>query len=277
MERRRRGVKRVLISQSVRWKAASLFAFACFARVPQADAQIHRDAQFVVSANTGIQTTVNTRTDRVNFELFAETGNFAATQILGRTDVYDIGIAGRVWKRFRLGGVAAYTGHSSTATIDAEVPHPFFFEFPRTASGVSTKLGHREWAFHLQGQYWLPLGEKSILTLFVGPSVFNANQELVTSILTTERGFPFDIVNLATDTTEIVSITAMGFNLGFDLSYFGLKQLGVLGKSERLDHLGVAVTARYSRAAPGIELKGQFQPALELGGTQIAGGIRVVF
>ena len=245
--------------------------------MPQADAQIHRDPQFVVSANTGIQTTVNTRTDRVNFELFAETGNFSATQILGRTDVYDIGIAGRVWKRFRLGGVAAYTGHSSTATIDAEVPHPFFFEFPRTASGVSTKLGHREWAFHLQGQYWLPLGEKSILTLFVGPSVFNANQELVTSILTTERGFPFDIVNLVTDTTEIVGITAMGFNLGFDLSYFGLKQLGFLGKSERLDHLGVAVTARYSRAAPGFKLKGQFQPALELGGTQIAGGIRVVF
>ena len=113
--------------------------------------------------------------------------------------------------------------------------------------------------------------------LFVGPSVFNANQELVTSILTTERGFPFDTVDLATDTTEIVGITAMGFNLGFDLSYFGLKQLGFLGKSERLDQLGVAVTARYSRAAPGIELKGQFQPALELGGTQIAGGIRVVF
>jgi hypothetical protein len=243
-----------------------------------AEAQVHRDGRFMLSGSAGVQTTVNTRTDRVNFDLFEETGRFAATQELGRTPVYDVGFATRLWKGFGLGGLVSYTSNSSTAIIEAEVPHPFFFDFPRSATGLAAGLNHRELILHLQGQYWIPLGEHILLTLSAGPSLFDAKQDLVAEITTAERGFPFDEVDIGVQTIETVSLSApLGFNAGFDLAYFGLGGLRIFGSSETLDHLGLAFSLRFTRASPPIGLKGEFQPALELGGTQAAGGVRFVF
>lgn len=256
----------------------SVLFVACFAGGLPAEAQVHRDGRFLVSASAGVQTTVNTRTDRVDFDLFEETGQFAATQELGRTAVYDVGFSGRVWKGFGIGASISYLNNTSTATIEAEVPHPFFFAFPRSATGIAADVGHRELALHLQGQYWLPLGEHLLLTFTAGPSLFDATQELVAEITTTERGFPFDEVDVSVQTIETVSLSApVGFNVGFDLAYFGLGGLRLFGSSETLNHLGLSFSLRFTRAAPSIRLKGNFQPALELGGTQAAGGLKFIF
>ena len=45
--------------------------------VTTATAQVARSSRFVISGDVGVQTTVNTRTDKVKFDLFAETGRFA--------------------------------------------------------------------------------------------------------------------------------------------------------------------------------------------------------
>ncbi len=244
---------------------------------PGAGAQVHRDSRFMVSGNVGLQATINTRADRVDFEVYEETGHFVATQELPRAAVYDVGVDGRIWKGFGLGGSVSYTNIVTTATLDAEVPHPFFFDFPRSTTGESGNLAHREWVLNLRAQYWIPLGERFRLTVFAGPSLYDARQDLVTGITATEVGFPFDDVDISASGTEAVTITAVGFNAGLDLSYFGLRQIGIFESFETLDRVGLAVMLRFNRAAPAIGLEGQFQPALELGGTQIGGGLRFVF
>ena len=245
--------------------------------VGTATAQVARNSRFVISGDVGVQTTVNTRIDRVNFDLFAETGRFAATQDLGPGTVFDAGFSVRVWKRFGVGLSGSYVETVSAATIDADVPHPFFFEFPRPASGLATGLKHREGAVHLQGQYWIPLGDRLLLTVFVGPTFFGATQDLVAEITTVERGSPFDEVDVVAHSSERISTSALGYNIGFDLAFFGLRQLLFLETFEMLDRVGVGFKLRFGRATPSVRFKEQFQPALELGGTNVFGGLRLAF
>ena len=245
--------------------------------VPTATAQVARDNRFVISGDVGIQTTVNTRTDTVNFKLFAETGRFATTQDLGPGTILDAGFSVRVWKRLGVGLIGSYVETVSAATINAEAPHPFFFEFPRPTLGLVAGLKHRERAVHLQGQYWMPLGDRLLLTIFMGPTLFGATQDLVAEITTVERGSPFDEVDIVAHTSEKVTTRALGYNAGFDLAFFGLSQLGFLERFEMLDLVGVGFMLRFSRAAPSVRFKGQFQPALELGGTHAVGGLRLAF
>lgn len=242
-----------------------------------ADAQVHRDSRFALSGNVFWQPTNNVRTDRVGFRIYAEDTDFAATQDIPRTAVYDVGVDTRLWKGLGIGASVSRTNIVTRAALDAEVPHPFFFDFPRTAAGESGSLRHREWALHLRAQYWLPLGERLRLTMFAGPSLYDARQELVAEIAVTEIGFPFDQVRIDATRTESVTVSAVGFNAGLDLAYFGLRQLRIFGSSGALDRLGLTATLRYNRAAPAIAFEGAFQPALELGGTQVGGGLRFVF
>lgn len=246
-----------------------------------AGAQDHPAARFVLSGGVGLQTTVNTRVDRLRFDLFREVGRIEATQRLGRTAVYDVGLSGRVWKRFGLGAHVTRTSIGSTARLEASAPHPFFFDFPRTATGVAHDLAHQEWALHLQIRYalpsgwiadrmpaWIPLGDRFRLTVFAGPSLYEASQDLVAAITPLEHGFPFETIDIGAHATERVTITAVGFNLGLDVSYFGLG---------RFDQLGLGASLRFNRAAPAIAVAHQTQAALELGGTQFAGGVRYAF
>ena len=242
-----------------------------------AGAQVHRDSRFAVGGNVFWQTTANTRTDRVDFRIYEEDGQFAVTQRIPRAPVYDAGIETRVWKGFGVGASVAYTNIVARGTITAEVPHPFFFDFPRMATGETGGLLHREWALHLRGQYWLHLGSRVRLTMFAGPSLYDVRQELVAETAVTEIGFPFNDVGISETRTETVNLTAVGFNAGVDVAYFGLRQLRIFGSSAALDRLALTGTLRYNRAAPAIGFQGQFQPALELGGTQVGGGLRVVF
>ena len=152
-----------------------------------------------------------------------------------------------------------------------------FLIFLRWSYRQSGGLLHREWALHLRVQYWLDLSERLRLTMFAGPSLYDAQQELVAEIAVTEVGFPFSEVQIAETRTQTVSLTAVGYNAGLDVAYFGVRQLRIFGSSEMLDRLALTATLRYNRAAPAIGFEGQFQPALELGGTQVGGGLRLVF
>ena len=231
-----------------------------------------QDRRFLFGGNIGIRTTVNQRTDRANFMLFAETGRFAATQKLGPAMVYDVSFSSRLWRQFSVGTNVSYASMTSTTSIEAQVPHPFFFEFPRTARSQITGLQHGELAVHLQGQFRVPLGNRLSLMVFAGPTIFKGRQDLIATIKTTENGFPFDKVNIVSHNSQTVTVTGLGYNVGFDFTYFGF-----LGRSEILDRFGASLMYRFSRATPSVRFAQEYQPGLELGGTHILGGLRIAF
>ena len=77
--------------------------------------------------------------------------------------------------------------------------------------------------------------------------------------------------------SERISTSAFGYNVGFDLAFFGLRQLGFLETFEILDRVGMGFRLRFGRATPSVRFRGQFQPALELGGTHALAGLRLAF
>ncbi len=228
-------------------------------------AQPESSHRFVLTANAGIHALAASRTDTVNFDLHAETGTLETTQMIGPDPVFDGGAAVRLSRQTAVGVAVSYAQGRTDATIDALVPHPFFFGFHRQAQGTASDLAHREIGVHLQGQFWIPLSPSILLTLSGGPTYFNAARDLVMEITPVEVGFPFDEVDIGSHTTTRISKNALGYNLGVDLAYF------------LSDRIGLGFTARYSRATSDVDLGGAPQPPLELGGLHTVAGVRARF
>ncbi len=233
--------------------------------------------RFVLSANAGVQAQSASRTDVVLFNLNREVGMVRASQTLGPYLVFDSGGSIRVWRRLGFGVAVSNAQGSATATIEADVPHPFFFEFDRTATGSRHGLRHRERGYHVYGQFRVPLSTTMLLTLSGGPSYFDASQELIAELETSERGFPFDEVDIVSTGVERVSGTAWGYNIGLDVSYWG-SRFNPFRRVGLPDRVGVGVGVRYSWAKPDLELRGLRQvQALQVGVVHAVGGVRVGF
>mgnify|MGYP001376350638 CR=1 FL=1 len=255
-----------------------ILVMTCFFEHELVASQDFKDQPYMISGNIGVQTTANTRTDQIAFELFNEFGQLETSQRSSKRLLYDFGVARHLWKGFGIGASMTFANTSSDGTVTATVPSPFFYHFPRTVTTVAQELANTQRAYHLHGHYWWALREDLRLTIFGGPSFFNGSQTFVSGITTKENGLTFNQVDIRSIVTEKITSSVKGFNAGLDLTYFGLKNLRLFGSSDLLNQLGLGFKLQLSRATTSaIKLKGQYQPSLEYGGTQISGGVRFVF
>ena len=230
-----------------------------------------------MSASGGAQTGVSTRTDVAQSIVNREVASTQGTQRLGRYAVLDVGASALVWKNLGVGLFVSRSQGEATASVEATVPHPFFFNFDRAVTASVPNLRHRELIYHLSAQLAIPIGESSRLTVLAGPSRFDASQDVVSGTETAEQGFPFDVIDVVGNQVQRLSVTSWGYHVGIDVAYFGLRNLGLLKRSALFDHVGVGVLVRYSRSQPAIELLGVPQPSLSLGSWHVGGGVRVSF
>ncbi len=228
-------------------------------------AQTLEDRRLLVGVSGGIQFVKDSILHKVDFELFQETGKFTASYDITTDTAFDGSIAVRLYKRMGVGVDVSHFNKLMTATVEAEVPHPFFFSFPRMTTGLAGGITRREIAVHIQAQYWHVIADDFLVRGFFGPTIFDISHDLVSEIVTSERGFDFDEVDIVRYRTIKADSAELGFNVGLDASYFVL------------DHFALAVVLRYSRGTSHVEIAGQAQQALELGGTHLAGGLRLIF
>ena len=153
-----------------------ILVVTCFFGRESVASQDFKDQPYMISGNVGVQTTANTRTDRLNFELFNEIGQLEASQRIGKSILYDFGVARHLWKGFGIGASMTFANTNSDATLIATVPSPFFYHFPRSITTTVQQLASTQRAFHLHGHYWLALRENLRLNLFAGPSFFSGSQ-----------------------------------------------------------------------------------------------------
>jgi len=199
------------------------------------------------------------------------------SQSLGPYLMFDGGGSMRVWRQLGVGVAVSNAQGRATGTIETDLPHPFFFEFDRTETASRQGLRHHEVAYHAYGQLRVPLSTTTLLILSAGPSHFDASQELVAEIGTSERSFPFDEVDIVSTGVERVSATAWGYNIGLDLAYWGprFNPFQLLGLPDRV---GVGIGARYNWAKPEIVLRGRrLARSLQVGAVRVVGGVRVAF
>lgn len=217
-----------------------------------------------LTITAGPQIAPDEYSDRVLFEANAEEGVINAGYP-GRTGVLIDGTVGfRVRRQLGLAVGVTRATRSSEASVSAEIPHPFFDNQHRTVEGVAPDISRTETAVHLQVYYDLrPRGPWRV-RIFAGPSFFEVEQELVTSVHA-EEAFPFDTAEFGSAATNRAKGSGVGFNGGVDLS--------------RLFTRRVALTAllRYAQAGIDLDAPGSRTVSTDGGGLQAAAGLRLLF
>jgi outer membrane protein with beta-barrel domain len=220
--------------------------------------------RFHVSFNGGYQPTANDFTTRVEFQEYLETGTTDAEYEGKAGPFFDGGLGVRLAKNFGVGVAVSFFTTDDTAATSSRIPHPFFDEQPREATGDATGLSRTDTAIHVQAQVLLDPAGPLRLVISGGPSFFTAEQTLVTRVRYTEA-FPFDEVTFTGVDTQKADGSAVGFNAGVDAIWMVGEKVGIGG------------LVRYTRAAIDLDGPNSRTVAIDAGGLQAGGGIRFVF
>ena len=246
--------------------AAALAVIACGATVRPALAQ-PEEARGALSINGGLQTAASDFSDSVRFghALFGpEQGSFDTRYPAGDDALLDVGGSVRVWRNLAVGASVSWLARETDADVTGRLPHPFWFDRPRSVSGTVTELARRETAVHVHAQWVIPVGRAVAVTLFGGPTWFNAAQDLVTDI-TFEQAYPFDVATYSGATVRERSASTIGAHAGADVAYYFSERIGVGGM------------VRYSRGSVEFDSLDGDTVKNDVGGVHTAGGLRIRF
>lgn len=221
-----------------------------------------RTRGFVV-VNGGYQTTgsdfATTSTLRAN----AEDGRVTNDYEVKGGPTFDVGGGIPVWRRLAIGVGVTRFSRSATSALSGSVPHPLYFNRPRTVTGNVIGLDRDELAVHVQAQAIAPIGQRLQVTVFGGPSFFHLNQDLVTDFTWSET-YPFDEASFSAANRTGASGSSIGFNAGADVAYFFTQRVGIGG------------VLQFSHASVGLDSAGGRED-VKTGGVNIGGGLRLRF
>jgi hypothetical protein len=248
-------MRRVFITSAV---AAVLLT----ASVRAADAQWLDRAR--ISINAGTQPSSTTFTSTTSSLVYLEPSSINTTYTAPSGPLFDGGLIVRLKGNFGVGFALASYAKSSDASVAGSIPHPFFFNTPRSISGTAGSLQRKELAAHIQAAYVIA-ASRFDMVLSGGPTFFDVSQDLVSGVTFTET-YPYDTATFGTASATRATGTKLGFNAGVDV--------GV----RFAPNFGVGVLFRFSRATLTLPLAGsQSGVAVEAGGPQVAGGVRFYF
>ncbi len=238
-------------------KAGLLCLAMCVAAAPSAEAQTTWNDQGFFNASFGVQGGSSTLGTATTFDIYDEAATVSTSQEVGGGAFFDLSAGYKVWRNLAVGVGYSRTSSSDDATLAALIPDPVFFDQPRPVSAAVSDLGHTQNAIHLSATWVMPVTEELDVAFSAGPTIFNVSQELPGSLTVSEPGPTVGDVNVTS-----ASETAMGINLGVDVTYRLTPRYGVGG------------LARYTRGS--VDFEGA-SDSLTVGGFQIGVGLRVRF
>jgi hypothetical protein len=218
-----------------------------------------------VSGDGGGQLTSAGFTSLAGYSLYGENATTVATQ----PDASGVAVAVRgavlVWRR-RLSVGAGVTGFWSTRSADvtASLPHPFFFNRPRSVEGSVSGLARSEAMVAVECAWLMRVNARTDLQVFAGPAFFKVRADMPTGVAFTEA-YPYDAATITGVESERVSGSAAGFTVGGDVTYMFTRTIGLGG------HL------RFSAASASLTSPGGPTTSVDLGGLQVGGGLRLRF
>jgi hypothetical protein len=216
-----------------------------------------------VSVNAGQQTSASTVGQTGVFEDFLEDATFTADHEIDADVFYDGGLTIRIAGGFMAGLAVSYFSGPDATAVQAALPHPFFFEQPRSVSGESGGLKRTETGVHILFG-WVAGTDRVEVMVTAGPSILKAEQDLVERIEYT-HAYPFDEAQFTGVARQRVSETAAGFNVGADVTWRFARNVGLGG------------LIRYSHGTvDGLTVAGS-PVSFDVGGLHAGGGLRFVF
>ena len=217
-----------------------------------------------VSFNGATQATATTFTDNVGFIEFHEDADFDADYAVGTGVVFDGGAGVRLANGIGFGVAVSRFERLDPVSLDARIPHPFFFNRPRSLTGSEPDLTRLETAVHVEVRWFEAVSDTVELAVFGGPTLFNVRQDLVTAI-GYDHAYPYNEASLASATTTAASASAVGFHAGADVGFFFSETVG----------LGALI--RYSGGSVDLPGEGESMVPVDVGGFHVGGGLRLRF
>jgi hypothetical protein len=220
------------------------------------------DGRVRIAINGGIQTGGDALTQSFSLQKNAEPEPITVAIDAKRGGLFDAGIVIRLKGQFGVGVSASFVTGESNANVSASVPHPFFFNQPRSVSGT-TPLSGTKMAAHIDAVYIVP-GRSLDLLLSAGPSVFAIDQTLVTDIMYAET-YPYDTATFTAATSVHAKKTVLGYHAGADVTW------------KLSNRFGLGGMVRYARATMTLSPAAGNSVNDHAGGLQAGGGIRIGF
>ena len=216
----------------------------------------------------GIDTGSAEVSDSRNITVYGEPGTLQSTSDFDVDGIIDFSVGARVWRN---AGVAiGYHSKSSTgvAEITGSIPHPLFFDRPRTFTDSVDGIDRDEHATHLMFGWMFPLKDNLDVFLYAGPSFYHVSQEVVSDLAIAEEGPPYTTI-VVQPTIEVRKKGSTGYNLGADATY-------IVYTRESL-RLGVGGFMRFTGASADLQINDSTSVETDMGGFQIGIGARVRF
>ncbi|MGE3510866.1 MAG: hypothetical protein AB7N65_18500 [Vicinamibacterales bacterium] len=180
-----------------------------------------------ISINGIYETTRRTTEIDTTEEINQETATITSVQEVGRRPLLDVTVGGRVRGNVGLGFGISYGVADDGATLTGDIPHPFYFDQPRSLNAPTT-FDRSDLMLHIHPMWLIPIAPRLQATLFGGATWFQVRQQTVRTI-TVNDTYPYDDVSLGTVERERQTKSGWGYNAGFDVSYFFSRYVGVQG------------------------------------------------
>lgn len=214
--------------------------------------------------NGGYLTASKDFTDRTTTRVNAEDGTQAADYEVRGGPSLDLAGGVTVWRQLAVGAGVTRYATSTPLAVSAAVPHPFFFNRPRTVTGDVGGLERQELAVHVQARAQLPLRGALQASVFGGPSFFRVTQGVLTAAAY-EEAYPYDVAALGPPATVRARASRVGLNVGGDVAYFFTRRVGV------------GVSAQLTRATLDMPIGEGRTAEVAAGGLQTGAGLRLRF
>jgi hypothetical protein len=229
-----------------------------------ASAQTTADARWFVAVNGAYGVDTRTFDDGATFVANAEEGRFETNYTRKSGPMLDISGGVLVGPRIGVGAAVSHYSRSTPVTVEASVPHPFYFDRMRPITGDVGGLMRKELGVHLHARGVFPVNPTLTITLFGGPSYFDVSQDIVTSFAYADA-FPFDEARFERAMTAKSSASAMGVNAGGDIAIF------------LTSRAGIGLSAQFSRATVEMPSANGSTTRVRVGGLSTGAGLRLRF
>jgi opacity protein-like surface antigen len=217
-----------------------------------------------VAVDAGMQVTSTRAASTVRYRVYGEDVVMNVSYKTEAAPVFGARVGARVWRRLTLGaGITRFTD-STAAQVEAQLPHPFFFQRPRSVEGTADAMRREELVACAEVGWVFAVHPRMNLLVFAGPAFFSATQEVATKPLYTET-YPFDTASYSGVQSSTQKKTAAGFTVGADVTYRVTTRVGVGG------------LLRFSRATVKVDPVPGQPITLDLGGLQLSAGVRFRF
>jgi hypothetical protein len=204
-----------------------------------------------------------TASTAASFPVYVET---ATSRVAYRTPpaaALEISAQAGIWRRLGWSVAFSASSRAGSAQTAETVPHPFYFNQPRTGTGAVSGLSRTELDVHVDAVAAVPVARSVDLEVFGGPTIASLTQ----AVATPQYGerYPYDALVVESPVVRNQSRVRFGFNIGAGAAW---------ALSPRL---GIEASMRYSRVRVPVSTADGAPFTVRAEGIRVGAGIRVRF